>query len=111
MSRAECQPTAFGQERTLGLYNRKFRKKIMKKNPSNKGQVVLGARLLILVGICLLAGGLLRRVVADFMPVETPEGYFRIILVEETRFNYELAAIILGTALFLSGMMLQYRGR
>ena len=91
----------------------------MDKHANNKVRGRLVSRLLILIGICLFAWGLLGPAMADLMPANgfaitngSPEqGFFRIVPAEESRGHLQIALILLGFVLLFTGTILRRRGR
>jgi hypothetical protein len=79
----------------------------------------LMSRLLILVGICLFAGGLLEPAVADLMPADgfaiingsPDQGFFRLVPAEESHDYLQIALLLLGFILLFEGTILRRRGR
>lgn len=92
----------------------------MGNHSDNKGRGGgLLSRLLILIGICLFAGGLLGPAVADLMPTDgfaitngpTSQGFFRIVPAEERRSYLQIAIMLLGFVVLFAGTILRRRGR
>jgi hypothetical protein len=91
----------------------------MDNHPEDKGRGGRKSRLLILIGICLFAGGLLGPTVADLMPADgfaifsgsTNQGPFRLIPAEESDGHFQIGLMLVGFVLLFTGTILWRRGR
>jgi hypothetical protein len=91
----------------------------MDKHPRDKLRRRSISGLLILIGICLFAGGLLGPAVADLMPANgfaiangsPDQGFLRIVPAEDSRGYTRNSLMLLGFVLHIAGMKLRRRGR